>query len=146
MSELTIHTDGGARGNPGPAGVGVHIQQDDFEMRHGRVIGETTNNVAEYSAVIEALKLIENIIIAGQPAISSLHFYLDSELVVKQLTGIYRIKEPSLQELAQKVLVALKALHLPYTFSHVRREQNKIADSLVNAALDGKLDPYVQGS
>jgi ribonuclease HI len=146
MSELSIHTDGGARGNPGPAGIGVHLQVGDFEMRHGRVIGEATNNVAEYSAVIEAITLIENIIIGGTPHISSLHFYLDSELVVKQLTGVYRIKEPSLQVLAQKILVALKALNLPYTFSHVRRNFNKVADSLVNDALDGKLQPHVQTS
>jgi ribonuclease HI len=139
MQTLSIHTDGGARGNPGPAAVGVHLQLDGWEMKHGRCIGNGTNNVAEYSAVIEALKLVENLRTAGEPVFSSLTFLLDSELVVKQLRGEYRIKEPTLQELAQKVLVALKALGLPYTFSHVPRAQNKVADSLVNAALDGTI-------
>jgi len=143
MQTLTIHTDGGARSNPGPAAVGVHLEVGEWQMKHGRCIGDTTNNVAEYSAVIEAITLIENIIIAGQPQFTSLSFFLDSELVVKQLRGEYRIKEPTLQELAQKVLVGLKALSLPHTFTHVRREQNKMADALVNAALDDKLALYV---
>ncbi len=139
MTVLTIHTDGGARGNPGPAAVGVHFQLGDWEHKHGRCIGEATNNVAEYTAVIDALAQIQDFRIAGAPQFESLHFYLDSELVVKQLLGIYRIKEPSLQELAQKILITLKTIAVPYQFTHVRREQNKIADSLVNAALDGIL-------
>jgi len=143
MQTLTIHTDGGARGNPGPSAVGVHLEVGDFELKHGRCIGTATNNVAEYSGVLEAITLIENLIIAGQPQFTSLSFLLDSELVVKQLRGEYRIKEPTLQELAQKALVALKAMGLPYTFTHVRREQNKTADALVNAALDDKLSLYV---
>jgi len=143
METLTIHTDGGARGNPGPSAVGVHLEVGEWQLKHGRRIGDATNNVAEYSAVIEAISLIENIRIAGQPQFSSLSFMLDSELVVKQLRGEYRIKEPTLQELAQKILRDLKAMGLPYRFTHVRREQNKMADALVNAALDDKLNLYV---
>lgn len=137
MSTLTIHTDGGARGNPGPAAVGAYFQIGEWELKHARAIGDATNNVAEYTAVLDALKMIENFRSAGEPAFTALEFKLDSELVVRQLTGVYRIKEPSLQELAQKILVSLKAMGLPYSFVHVRREHNKIADSLVNAALDG---------
>ncbi len=139
MTVLSIHTDGGARGNPGPAAVGVHFQMGEWEHKHGRCIGDATNNVAEYMAVVDALEQIQAFRIAGAPQFQSLHFYLDSELVVKQLTGVYRIKEPSLQELAQKILIILKTITVPYQFSHVRREQNKVADALVNAALDGTL-------
>lgn len=138
MSDLTIFTDGGARGNPGPAAIGVYITTDSgYEKKWGRVIGETTNNVAEYTAVLDALELVESIQVTGELQLSQLKFFLDSELVVKQLTGVYRIKEPSLQELASKIIIRLKASMLPYSFTHVPRTQNKIADGLVNAALDG---------
>jgi len=138
MQELTIHTDGGARGNPGPAAVGVHLQCGDWEHHHARYLGTATNNIAEYTAVLDAITLIPDII--GQNGqISSLHFILDSELVVRQLNGQYRVKEPNLQQLHQAVLTQLRALSLPFTFSHVRREQNKVADSLVNQALDREL-------
>lgn len=139
MRTLTIHTDGGARGNPGPAAVGAHFQLDGWELKHGRTIGEATNNVAEYTAVLDALQMIENFRTAGEPQFERVTFYLDSELVVRQLLGQYKIKEPTLQELAERILIRLKTLELPYEFTHVRREHNKIADSLVNAALDGKL-------
>ncbi len=136
MSELSIHTDGGARGNPGPAAIGVHIQGEGFERRVGKRIGETTNNVAEYTAVIEAVAELKSIIEDGNPAVSRFRFFLDSELVVRQLQGIYRVKEPTLQQLHQGVLASLRALGLPYEIVHVPRAQNKIADQLVNAALD----------
>jgi ribonuclease HI len=140
MSTLTIYTDGGARGNPGPAAVGVHmLTEAGFDKRHGRTIGDTTNNVAEYTAVLDALEIVESLEITGEQPISKLQFFLDSELVVKQLTGMYRIKEPSLQELASKILIRLKASTLSYTFTHIPRAKNKVADSLVNAALDGTL-------
>lgn len=136
MSTLTIYTDGGARGNPGPAAVGVYFKLGQFEERHHRTIGTATNNVAEYTAVLDALTKVAEYRQAGAPVFSALHFFLDSELVVKQLRGEYRIKEPTLQGLALKAKLALKELDLPFQFSHVKRESNKIADSLVNAALD----------
>jgi ribonuclease HI len=135
MSVLTIHTDGGARGNPGPAAIGVIFDCDDFHLEHGRYIGEATNNVAEYTGVVDALNKLPEI----PCEVTELNFLLDSELVVKQILGQYRVKEPALQQLHAEVIRKLRATGLPYTFSHVRREFNKLADKMVNQTLDGLL-------
>ncbi|HSI20545.1 MAG TPA: ribonuclease HI family protein [Verrucomicrobiae bacterium] len=135
MSILTIHTDGGARGNPGPAAVGVVLESGDFHLEHGRHIGDATNNVAEYTGVIDALDRVAELEIP----VTELHFFLDSELVVRQILGQYRVKEITLQALHAEVLKKLRATGLPYRFTHVRREQNKLADKLVNQTLDGVL-------
>jgi ribonuclease HI len=130
---LVINTDGGARGNPGPAGIGLVIKDDKGELlySHGAYIGETTNNVAEYSALIKALE--ESVNLGG----TTLRIQMDSELIVKQMQGIYKIKQPALQELAAKVIALLKKFD-GYTFVHVRREFNKEADAMVNQALDAQ--------
>lgn len=130
---LVINTDGGARGNPGPAGIGLVIKNEADELlySYGGYIGETTNNVAEYSALIKALE--ESVHLGG----TSLKIQMDSELIVKQMQGVYKIKQPTLQELAAKVLELLKNFE-SYTFVHVRREFNKEADALVNEALDAR--------
>ena len=130
---LVINTDGGARGNPGPAGIGLVIKDESGELvySHGAYIGETTNNVAEYSALIKALE--ESVNLGG----TSLRIQMDSELIVKQMQGVYKIKEPTLQELAAKVIALLKKFD-HYTFVHVRREFNKEADAMVNQALDAQ--------
>lgn len=135
MSVLTIHTDGGARGNPGPAAVGVIFDCADFHLEHGRYIGETTNNVAEYTGVVDALNKLAEIPVP----VTELHFFLDSELVVKQILGQYRVKEPALQQLHAEVTRKLRATGLPFRFTHVRRELNKLADKMVNQTLDGLL-------
>ncbi len=128
---LIINTDGGARGNPGPAGIGLVIKDEQGNLLYsfGAFIGETTNNVAEYSALIKALEESVNL---GATAV---RIQMDSELIVKQMQGIYKIKQPALQELAAKVITLLKKFK-SYTFLHVRREFNKEADALVNQALD----------
>lgn len=130
---LVINTDGGARGNPGPAGIGLVIKSETNELLYsfGGYIGEATNNVAEYSALIKALE--ESINLGG----TDLRIQMDSELIVKQMQGVYKIKQPALQELATKVLGLLKKFQ-SYTFVHVRREFNKEADALVNQALDAQ--------
>jgi ribonuclease HI len=130
---LVINTDGGARGNPGPAGIGLVIKNEtgDLQYSFGGYIGETTNNVAEYSALIKALEESHNL--GG----TDLRINMDSELIVKQMTGVYKIKEPTLQELAGKVIKLLKHFN-SYSFVHVRRELNKEADALVNQALDAQ--------
>ena len=130
---LVINTDGGARGNPGPAGIGLVIKNEAGELlySYGGYIGETTNNVAEYSALIKALE--ESVNLGG----TSLLIQMDSELIVKQMQGVYKIKQPTLQELATKVLALLKKFE-SYNFVHVRREFNKEADALVNQALDAR--------
>ena len=129
--KLIIHTDGGARGNPGPAGIGVFIQDEDGRtvLEHSRYVGETTNNQAEYTAVIDALHH------AKELGADEIAFFLDSELVVKQLNGEYRVKDAGLAQLFLKVHNA-KLSFRKVTFAHVRREQNKDADRLANEAMD----------
>jgi ribonuclease HI len=128
--ELVIHTDGGSRGNPGPSAIGVVINAPDGKHLEsfGEYIGNTTNNQAEYRAVIGALKAVTKY----EP--KRLHFFLDSELVVKQLNGLYRMKNPDLKPLFGEV----KALAAPYdvSFEHVLRIKNHMADLEVNKALD----------
>lgn len=130
---LVINTDGGARGNPGPAGIGLVIKNEAGELVYsfGGYIGDTTNNVAEYSALIKALE--ESVNLGG----TDLKIQMDSELIVKQMTGIYKIKEPTLQGLAAQCIKLLKEFK-SYSFAHVRREFNKEADALVNQALDAQ--------
>lgn len=136
--EITINTDGGARGNPGPAAIGITAKAGPetlFEI--SEYIGQQTNNSAEYLAVIHALRhLIEH-----QISAANCTFILDSELVVRQITGLYRVKEAHLQTLARQVHQLSQELKdrgqlANVSFRHVRREQNKRADQLVNQALD----------
>lgn len=131
--ELVTHSDGGARGNPGPAGIGVVISSSNgTKLKElGEYIGETTNNQAEYKALIRALT--DALEMGG----THITCYLDSELVVKQLTGLYKIKEAGLQALAMDAL-RLKSKFASVTFRHVRREHNPDADKLVNMALDAE--------
>ncbi len=135
MEKLVIYTDGGARGNPGPAGIGVVFYKDDGAGNQTRVdeikkyIGETTNNFAEYTALVTALER------AAELGYKSIQCYLDSELVVRQLTGVYKIKEATLRPLAARVL-ALTNKFDSITFTHVPREKNAEADKLVNLAID----------
>jgi len=130
QKHLVIHTDGGSRGNPGPSAIGVVITTPDEKHieSFGRYIGETTNNQAEYAAVITALKE------AAKYQPQKIDFFLDSELVVKQLTGIYKVKHPEMRILFHEV----KALSgdLDISFKHVLREHNRGADIEVNKALD----------
>lgn len=132
---MVIYTDGGARGNPGPAGTGVVIKNEAGEVvyRHGGYIGSATNNVAEYSALIKALTEAHNL------GATEVKVNMDSELIVRQMLGQYKIKEPTLQQLAQKVLGLLKHFD-KHSFTHIRREFNKEADMLVNQAIDAGAD------
>lgn len=133
MKSLIINTDGGARGNPGPAGIGVVIRNDKSHIigEHKQYIGEATNNVAEYKALILALSKALTL----NPKSSTLEIRMDSELIVKQMQGQYKIKEPNLKILATEVLKLIKNFHQVH-FRHVPREQNKEADKLVNEAID----------
>src|SRR3989339_441995 len=131
MKRFVIHTDGGARGNPGPAGIGVLIEDEDGNTvsEHSRYLGEATNNQAEYQAVIDALEQ------AKERGAEELEFRLDSELVVRQLNGDYRVKDQELGKLFLRVWT-LRTSFRKVTFAHVRREQNKQADRLANEAMD----------
>ncbi len=132
---LTIYTDGGARGNPGPAAAGVVIYRGAERLAaSGQYLGEPlTNNWAEYEAVIFALVKALELELKG----SDIDFRLDSLLVVEQLRGNWKIKEPSLKPQAQKVRDLLKDFG-QVTFTHIPREQNKEADAMVNEALDAR--------
>lgn len=136
MEKIIIYTDGGARGNPGPAGIGVVIQDETGVTLHesSAYIGETTNNIAEYEALIRALEDIQ--MFGERLKDAAIEIRMDSELVVRQMQGVYRVKESSLKERFGKV-ADLRLNGLPnLTFVHVRREQNKRADLLVNQAID----------
>ena len=129
--KLVIYSDGGARGNPGPAGIGVVIFNGSNKIlkKIGRCIGSTTNNQAEYKALIMGLEEAE-----GMDAEEVL-CHLDSELVVKQMQGKYKVREEGLKDLAMQALRLInKFQHVE--FVHVPREKNKLADKLVNDALD----------
>jgi len=124
------NVDGGSRGNPGPAGYGVRIEQDDgsvVELKES--IGIATNNVAEYSGLIAALTW------AVEHGLSRLHVRADSDLLVKQMRGEYRVKSPGLQPLFEQARALSRQIG-EVKFEHVRREFNKDADRLANEAMD----------
>lgn len=127
---LTTYTDGGARGNPGPAALGVVVKDGDATVAaFGEYLGETTNNVAEYTALIRALETAMGL---GADEVECL---LDSELVVKQMNGEYRVKNAGLAPLYLKIWNLSRGFKR-VTFRHIRREFNKEADAQVNAAID----------
>ena len=133
--ELIIHTDGGSRGNPGPAASGFVVEMGGKEVYKGsKYLGKQTNNVAEYSAVIIALEWLS--LSPFTAHCSQITFFLDSELVVKQINGIYKVKDETLKILVAKIIEMLKMYSVKVTFKNVPREQNKEADLLVNQELD----------
>lgn len=129
--KLIIFTDGGSRGNPGPSGIGVVIynEQKKVVKEFGKYIGEGTNNQAEYQAVIEALMA------AKELGAEEIDFFLDSELVVNQLKGDYKVKNKDLGSLFVKIW-NLTSGFKKLKYHHVPREKNREADKLVNQALD----------
>ena len=138
-NQIIINTDGGSRGNPGPSAVGITAVTETGELLFeiSEYIGHQTNNVAEYTAVIHAL----NHLLEHKLTTSSLLFVLDSELIVRQITGRYQVKEPTLKTLnsqVKNILLELKTrgLYKSISFENVLREKNKRADFLVNQALD----------
>jgi ribonuclease HI len=137
--KLIIYTDGGARGNPGPAGVGAVIADETGKIisLHKKYIGNATNNSAEYQALILALQEALRIINSKSqiPNETELEIRMDSELIVRQMQGKYKIKEPQLKVFAAEVL-KLSSSFKRIGFQHVPREQNKQADKLVNEAID----------
>jgi ribonuclease HI len=122
--------DGGSRGNPGPAGYGVRIQQSDGAIVDlKQALGHCTNNVAEYNGLLAALRW------AAEHGITSFTIRSDSELLVKQLRGEYRVKNPGLQPLFEEARSLVRRIGT-VTFEHVRREFNREADRLANEAMD----------
>jgi ribonuclease HI len=132
MSRFTVNVDGGARGNPGPAAIGVVLRDDGGEVMEevGETIGEATNNVAEYRALLRGIEL------AAERGATDLELVGDSELVVRQVEGRYKVKNAGMKELHEQVKRALRDFD-SWSIRHVRRESNADADRLVNEALDG---------
>jgi ribonuclease HI len=133
IDELKFFTDGGSRGNPGPSASGIVIlsMADEVVEAFGQYLGNTTNNVAEWTAVKLALEAV------AKYSPKRVHAYMDSELVCKQLNGQYRVKHPGLQPIFREVVALAKQYDV--TFEHVYREKNKLADAQVNLAIDAAL-------
>lgn len=128
---LVAHIDGGARGNPGPAGYGVVLHDQSGREVHSfcKYLGHRTNNYAEYSGLLAALEYVTGL------EERKLHVLSDSELLVKQMKGQYKVRHPELRQLydqAQKMVAKLEWFRI----DHVRREQNREADKLSNQAMD----------
>ena len=133
MSRVTVNVDGGARGNPGPAAIGVVLRNGDGSVLEevGETIGEATNNVAEYKALLRGIEL------AAAHDADELELVGDSELVVRQVEGRYKVKHAGMKKLHEEVKQALRRFD-SWSIHHVRRADNADADRLVNEALDGE--------
>jgi len=131
-AKLTVNVDGGSRGNPGPAAIAAVVRDADGEVlqEKGKTIGSATNNVAEYRALLLGIEL------AAALGASELELVGDSELIVRQVKGEYKVKDRALRELHAQAKQALEPFE-HWSIRHVRREQNADADRLVNEALDG---------
>jgi ribonuclease HI len=132
-NRLIVNVDGGARGNPGPAAIAAVVSTPDGEVleSRGEVIGTATNNVAEYRALLLGIEL------AGERGASEVELIGDSELIVKQVKGEYRVKDAGLRPLYEEVRAVLAGFER-WTIRHVRREHNAAADALVNETLDAE--------
>ncbi|MFC1727191.1 ribonuclease HI family protein [Patescibacteria group bacterium] len=142
-----VFADGGSRGNPGPAAVGFLVKDGSGQVvvRQGKYIGQATNNVAEYSAVIEALKWIKKNkqLLKFSVSQGPITFYLDSLLVVNQLNGLYKIKNADLRNLIIKVRALEEEIGKGFFYQHIPRLRNKEADALVNQSLNKALSRHV---
>ncbi len=129
---VTVYTDGAARGNPGPAGAGARVEDasGDVLAEACRYLGKATNNVAEYSGLILGLEQ------AGELGARTVEVRADSELMVRQMRGEWKLRNPNLRELARRAHV-LAANFDRVVYVHVRREYNRDADRLANRAIDG---------
>ena len=140
MPKILIYTDGGSRGNPGPSALGVYIEDENGKelATIGKRLGEVTNNIAEYSAILEAF----NWLIKNKEKFlkeTKIYFYMDSLLAYSQIVGLYKIKNDKLKQFFFKIKKAQIELSLEVYFEHIRREYNKKADALVNLALDNAI-------
>jgi len=131
MPKLTVNVDGGARGNPGPAAIGVVVRDEDGTVVEavGETIGHTTNNVAEYKALLRGIEL------AAAHGATEVHLIGDSQLIVRQVEGRYKVKDEKMKPLHAEAKKALAGFER-WSIEDVRRAQNADADKLVNQALD----------
>jgi ribonuclease HI len=131
MAKVTVNVDGGARGNPGPAAIGVVVRDEDGTIVEavGETIGKTTNNVAEYKALLRGIEL------AAAQGATEVHLIGDSQLIVRQVEGRYKVKDEKMKPLHAAATKALAGFD-KWSIEDVRRAQNADADALVNEALD----------
>jgi probable phosphoglycerate mutase len=133
---LNIYTDGGSRGNPGISGYGLVIYEDKQKVlyQEGKFLGIKTNNEAEYSGIIAAIEWVKKN--KTNYNITQLNFFADSQLMIRQFQGLYKVKAPTLLPLYAQAQQLLAQINLPTKFTDVRREFNKLADELANQAMD----------
>ena len=134
--QINVYTDGGARGNPGPAGFGLVIYDDKKQniYQESKYLGIKTNNEAEYSALIASLSwILEN---KDKNNITAVNFYSDSQLLIRQIQGKYRVKAKNLLGYFYAAKELLQQINLPFKYHDIRRELNIIADRLANQAMD----------
>jgi probable phosphoglycerate mutase len=134
--QISVYTDGGSRGNPGISGFGVAVldQSGRVIYKISKFLGVKTNNEAEYLALLEALSWIRD----HQTEFSTVKFYADSQLLVRQVNGKYKVKAANIKPLYQLALSLISDIHIPCTFHEILRDQNSLADSLANLAMDRK--------
>ncbi len=140
MKQIFINTDGGSRGNPGPAAIGIVFFDAEGKLIHSHkeCIGKATNNEAEYRAIIKGLEILvkSKWFLENNDPESKVICRLDSKLVVEQVNGNFKIKQPHIQKFIDQIKTILSDFHLNIQFVHIPREENKEADKLVNEALD----------
>ena len=134
-NRIVAYTDGGARGNPGPAAIGIVIRYDGKEKKYGEAIGETTNNIAEYQAVIFALKKVKQLVGREEAKNREVEVYSDSELVVRHMKGEFKVKNQVLKDYFVELYNLVQDFG-DVSFTHITRDENMGADKLVNEALD----------
>lgn len=144
MKKIKVYTDGASRGNPGDASIGIVITDEvGIEVQtFKKYLGKFTNNAAEYSALIESVKLLKTI----NYDFDEINFYCDSELIVKQINGAYKIKSKDLIKLSLEFWKEIKSLNKTFSITHIFREQNKHADILANEAIDEFKDSEIDKS
>ena len=134
--EINIYTDGGSRGNPGPSGYGLVIYDNNQKViyQESKFLGVKTNNEAEYAGLLAGLDWVKKN--QSMYQINKLNFFSDSQLLVRQLQGKYKVKAPNLKDLFIKSTQLLDQINLDYQFNDIRREFNTLADELANQAMD----------
>lgn len=138
MTKLIIHTDGGSRGNPGPAALGVvFLDGEEVLLEEKAYLGTKTNNEAEYQAFKTSVELLKTHLAEWQP--TTIEWQLDSKLVIEQLNRNWKIKEARLSEFVHQIWAELAEIKIPYKISYIPRALNAAADALVNQALDAQL-------
>ena len=136
--KVSVYTDGGSRGNPGPSGFGVAIYNESNQIiaQISKYIGKKTNNEAEYYALIEALNWVSS----HQSDYSEASFFSDSQLLVRQVIGKYKVKADHIKPLHRQIIQLISTISIPISFHEILRDKNELADSLANLAMDHSYD------